>query len=225
MIPFAVDPVTQALSGFASALEDPVHIGAVLALALLVFELGRLATEAWRRIRPGSRPLEQIATDAMSQPPDAARLARAAPGPLAEQAVLDLAAASQSDRDDTIENALADYELRIQRRLDRTRMLVRAGPALGLMGTLIPLAPGLSSLGRGDYSELAGDLQVAFAATVVGILVGTAAFVLTLVRTRVYTEDLAGLERAVAKRAGPGGVALPVAAHHRVVPAVGEHAT
>jgi hypothetical protein len=46
-----------------------------------------------------------------------------------------------------------------------------------------------------------------------------------LVRTRVYTEDLAGLERAVAKRAGPGGVALPVAAHHRVVPAVGEHAT
>jgi biopolymer transport protein ExbB/TolQ len=154
----------------------------------------------------------------MDAPPDAARIARAAPGTLSEQAVLDLAIATQSSRNDAIENALADYELRIQRRLDRTRMLVRAGPALGLMGTLIPLAPGLSSLGKGNFSELAGDLKVAFAATVIGILVGTGAFVLTLVRTRVYTEDLAGLERAVAKHEPQ---APP---HHRVTTAVGEHA-
>jgi biopolymer transport protein ExbB/TolQ len=218
MIVFATDPVTQALSGISSALREPVHVAAVLALALLTFELGRLATEAWRRIRPGTLPLEQIAARAMDAPPDAARIARAAPGTLSEQAVLDLAIATQSSRDDAIENALADYELRIQRRLDRTRMLVRAGPALGLMGTLIPLAPGLSSLGKGNFSELAGDLKVAFAATVIGILVGTGAFVLTLVRTRVYTEDLAGLERAVAKHEPQ---APP---HHRVTAAVGEHA-
>ena len=29
-------------------------------------------------------------------------------------------------------------------------MLVRAGPALGLMGTLIPLSPALTGLARGD---------------------------------------------------------------------------
>jgi biopolymer transport protein ExbB/TolQ len=68
------------------------------------------------------------------------------------------------------------------------------------MGTLIPLAPGLSALGDGDYKQLAGDLKTAFAATVVGILVGTGAYVLTLLRTRNYTEDLASLERAVAAR-------------------------
>jgi biopolymer transport protein ExbB/TolQ len=97
-------------------------------------------------------------------------------------------------------------------------MLVRAGPALGLMGTLIPLAPGLSALGHGSFGELATDLKVAFAATVIGILVGTGAFVLTLARTRVYTEDLAGLERAVARREPQ---APP---HHRVTAAIGEHA-
>lgn len=99
-------------------------------------------------------------------------------------------------------------------------MLVRAGPALGLMGTLIPLAPGLAALGDGDFQQLAADLQIAFAATVVGILVGTGAFALTLFRTRVYTEDLAALERAVAQFAPVG--APP---HQRVVAAVGDHST
>lgn len=196
----AVSSTSSALSGIATALNVPVRIGAILLLALLAFELGRIATESWRRVRPGTLPLEQVAARAMSDPTDAAQIARRAPGPLTERAVLDLALASDSDRDDAIETALADYELRIQRRLDRTRILVRAGPAIGLMGTLIPLAPGLGALGRGDFSQLAGDLKVAFAATVVGILVGTSAFALTLIRTRVYTEDLAGLERAVAKR-------------------------
>ncbi len=85
----------------------------------------------------------------------------------------------------------------MQRRLDRTRLLVRAGPAVGLMGTLIPLAPGLAALGDGDVATLADNLRDAFGATVVGLLVGTIAFALTLVRTRMYTEDLVALEQAV----------------------------
>ena len=219
MIVLGADAVSKALSSIAVALGEPVHIAAVIAMALLAFELGRIGSEAWRRVRPGALPLEEVAARAMASPLDADRIARAAPGPLSERAVIDLSAAAQTGHGDAIENALADYELRIQRRLDRTRVLVRAGPALGLMGTLIPLAPGLSALGHGSYSELAGDLKVAFAATVIGILVGTGAFVLTLVRTRVYTEDLAGLERAVAKREPQAP------AHHRVTAAVGQHST
>ena len=215
----ASDRVSQALSGISQALKQPVHIAALLLLAMLAFELGRIGIEAWRRVRPGSPPLEQIASTLMADPKDASSLARRAPGPLAERAVLGLADAARSGRRDAIEDALASYELQIQRRLDRTRVLVRAGPAVGLMGTLIPLAPGLAALGSGNYAQLAGDLQVAFAATVIGILVGTGAFTLTLVRTRIYTEDLAALERAVAAREPKAAL------HHRVVAAVGEHAT
>jgi biopolymer transport protein ExbB/TolQ len=191
---------TDALSGLAALLETPVHVVAVLLLGVLAYELGGLVMEAWRRVAPRARPVRDTATLALADPDAAPLIARAAPGPLTERAVLDLAAATRSERTDAIEDALADYELRIQRKLDRTRMLVRAGPALGLMGTLIPLAPGLSALGDGNYKQLAGDLKTAFAATVVGILVGTAAYALTLVRTRIYTEDLASLERAVARR-------------------------
>jgi biopolymer transport protein ExbB/TolQ len=216
----ASDAASDSLSGIAGMLATPVHIVAVLVLVVLAFEVGRLAMEAWRRIRPQSRPVEELASAAMAHPEDAAALARAAPGPPTEQAVRELAAAAeQSSQAEASENALAHYELRIQRRLDRTRMLVRAGPALGLMGTLIPLAPGLRALGDGDYKQLAGDLETAFAATVVGIMVGTGAYAVTLLRTRMYTEDLAGLERAVAARAPEAP------AHHRLPATVGGDVT
>lgn len=214
----AADPFGQALTGLTGGLQGVVHAAAVLLLALLAFEAGRVLTEGWRRIKPSYPGLQAIALRALQEPGRAAQVARAAPGPLAERTVIDLAAAAQGGRSDAVENALADYELRIQRRLDRTRMLVRAGPALGLMGTLIPLAPGLAALGDGDFAQLAGELQIAFAATVVGIVIGTGAFALTLYRTRVYTEDLAALERAVA------AFAPAAPPHQRVVAAVGEHA-
>ncbi|HTD57455.1 MAG TPA: MotA/TolQ/ExbB proton channel family protein, partial [Solirubrobacteraceae bacterium] len=75
--------------------------------------------------------------------------------------------------------------------------------ALGLMGTLIPLAPGLAALGHGDVATLATDLRTAFAATTVGLLVGTVAYALTLTRTRMYTEDLTALERAATPVTAP----------------------
>jgi biopolymer transport protein ExbB/TolQ len=208
------DVVTDSLSGIARALEVPVHVLAVLLLLVLALELGRFATESWRRARPGRTRLLELAARALAEPARSELLARDASSSLAELAIEDMARARAAGREEAVEHALADYELGVQRRLDRTRMLVRAGPSVGLMGTLIPLAPGLGALGRGDFQALADDLQVAFAATVIGILVGTGAFALTLVRTRFYTEDLAALERAVAASpprdpVGVGGTSGP----------------
>ena len=67
--------------------------------------------------------------------------------------MLEIARATLAGEQAGVEHALADYELAVQRRLDHTRILVRAGPALGLMGTLIPLAPGLAALGQGEVAR------------------------------------------------------------------------
>jgi hypothetical protein len=72
------------------------------------------------------------------------------------------------DADERISKRLADYEYRHLRSLERTRILVRFGPALGLMGTLIPLSPRLSGLAHGNVTALTSNLQVAFSVTVTG---------------------------------------------------------
>jgi biopolymer transport protein ExbB/TolQ len=188
----------DALSHIATALRVPVLIAAVVVLLLCALELGRFAVEWWRRWRNRRFDLGEVVAQAIADPAHAGHYARYARNRMSAGAMLAIAGAPAAERTTATEHALVDYELAVQRRLDRTRLLVRAGPAIGLMGTLIPLIPGLAALAGGDVSTLASDLRDAFGATVVGLLVGTVAFALTLARTRMYTEDLAGLERGSA---------------------------
>ncbi len=191
----ATDGIAEALARIASALRTPVLVLALLVLLICAVETGRFATELWSRARAGRGALRELVRQVVANPDQAAALAVRAPSSLAGEALVQIARALLAGEDAGVEHALADYELAVERRLDRTRILVRAGPALGLMGTLIPLAPGLAALGHGDVATLATDLRTAFAATTIGLLVGTVAYALTLTRTRMYTEDLTALER------------------------------
>lgn len=184
------------LAEIATALDVPVLIAAIVVLLLCALELGRFAVEYWRRrVRTRDLDLRELTRQAIAGPQRAVTIAYSAPSTLAGEALVEIATAPGPNRERSAEHALARYELAVQRRLDRTRLLVRAGPAIGLMGTLIPLAPGLAALGDGNVEALAENLRDAFGATVVGLLVGTVAFALTLARTRMYTEDLTALEQ------------------------------
>jgi biopolymer transport protein ExbB/TolQ len=205
----ASDGIAEALARIASSLRTPVLILALLALLICAVETGRFAIELWSRTRAGRGALRTLVRQVMANPGQAAALTARASSSFAQAALLEIARATLAGEQHGIEHALADYELAVQRRLDHTRILVRAGPALGLMGTLIPLAPGLAALGNGDVSTLATDLRTAFAATTIGLLVGTVAFALTLTRTRMYTEDLTALERAVVAVPPPSPVPAP----------------
>lgn len=79
-----------------------------------------------------------------------------------------------------------EAERRACRRLDRADLTGRIGPMLGLMGTLIPLGPGLAALGDGDVRILSTAMLVAFDTTVIGLLTGAAGFLLGRVRRRWY---------------------------------------
>jgi biopolymer transport protein ExbB/TolQ len=203
----AAGSLAEALARIASALRTPVLVLALLALLICALEAGRFAMELWTRARAGRGALRVLIRQTLADPSRAGALAERAPTSFAGEALVQIARAVLDGDGAGIGGALADYELAVERRLDRTRILVRAGPALGLMGTLIPLAPGLAALGHGDVATLATDLRTAFAATTIGLLVGTVAFALTLTRTRMYTEDLTALERATGY-----GPALPAAA-------------
>jgi len=193
--------VEEVIFDLAELLRVPVLILVLAALAVVLVEAGTFAVELVRRRRRDTARLEQAAVRAR-QALEGGDLP-AAQGVLwqvawsnAMAATLGLMAArARGERaDDRIAKALADFDYASLRRLERTRMLVRAGPALGLMGTLIPLSPALAGLAEGNVTELSSNLRLAFSITVLGLLIGLLAFGISLMRDRLYGHDLSDLE-------------------------------
>ena len=85
-------------------------------------------------------------------------------------------------------------ETKFSKTIERTDVVTRIGPTLGLMGTLIPMGPGLAALGAGDVNTLANAIIVAFDTTVVGIGAGAVAYFVSKVRRRWYEEYLSNLD-------------------------------
>lgn len=78
--------------------------------------------------------------------------------------------------------------------LQKTDIITRIGPTLGLMGTLIPMGPGLAALGAGDINTLASSLTVAFNTTIVGIGSGALCYVIGKIRSGWYERYLSDLD-------------------------------
>ena len=81
-----------------------------------------------------------------------------------------------------------------KRRIERADFITRLAPMLGLMGTLIPLGPGLAALGDGDVKILSTAMSVAFDTTVLGLLAGMTGFVISRLRKRWYDRALTLME-------------------------------
>jgi biopolymer transport protein ExbB/TolQ len=81
-----------------------------------------------------------------------------------------------------------------KRRIERADFITRLAPMLGLMGTLIPLGPGLAALGDGDVKILSTAMSIAFDTTVLGLLAGMTGFVISRLRKRWYDRALTIME-------------------------------
>lgn len=81
--------------------------------------------------------------------------------------------------------------------LQKTDIITRIGPTLGLMGTLIPMGPGLAALGAGDINTLASSLTVAFNTTIVGIGSGALCYFIGKIRSGWYDRYLSDLDALI----------------------------
>lgn len=202
--------IDEVIFHVSSVLEIPVLILALLALALVIFELGSYVIELIGRRRRQFSALSVGAARArkaiLAGDREAAAMAvrgLARSPAMASTLAFIVEHARTEGGDHQVSKALADFDFDAQRRLSRTRLLVRAGPALGLMGTLIPLSPALTGLANGNTAELSHDLRVAFSVTVVGLMIGAIAFGLSLSRDRMYGQDLSDLEYVAAVISDP----------------------
>lgn len=196
--------IEQVLFDVAAALELPVLVLAVVALAVVLVEAGSLLVELRRRRWRSLGGLEAAVEDCRARlqagvaDPAVPLLAFAWNRQMEEAIDGVVAQWGRPQAEMRIAKRLAEYDYRSLRRLERTRILVRMGPALGLMGTLIPLSPALAGLADGDVATLTENLRVAFSVTVAGLLIGALAFAISLVRDRLYAQDFSDVEFAAA---------------------------
>lgn len=97
-------------------------------------------------------------------------------------------------RTEVARRLLADENTIYQKALAKTDSAAKVGPMLGLMGTLIPLGPGLVALSSGDLETLASSLMIAFDTTVAGLTVAVVCFLVSKVRRRWYSDYLINIE-------------------------------
>lgn len=100
------------------------------------------------------------------------------------------------------ERVVTEFELAVDQCLALFRTMTRIGPLLGLMGTLIPLGPALVALAGGDIAVLARKMEVAFATTVVGLVIGAIGFMLHQTTQRWAMDDLSLLDLVSARLRG-----------------------
>ena len=110
--------------------------------------------------------------------------------------------ASSSELGDASREALARKlfefeEEKTMNSLQKTDIITRIGPTLGLMGTLIPMGPGLAALGAGDINTLASSLTVAFNTTIVGIGSGALCYFIGKIRSGWYDRYLSDLDALI----------------------------
>lgn len=175
-----------------SSLLYPVLLALSLLVLVIIVQAGGFFAEWLERARLNPCPPQDLprllqsgqATDAVSH-----RVNR-------YLTVLNEIRAQQGNHQIAVENLLQSTTLALWKSMDRLRILVRTGPSLGLLGTLIPMGTGLASLGQGDMTKLSSDLVIAFTTTVVGMAAGTLAFCFYTLRRRWLEEDIKNMELA-----------------------------
>lgn len=85
---------------------------------------------------------------------------------------------------------VSEYELAAEKNIATSKILTKMGPILGLMGTLIPMGPALVGLATGDIASMAYNMQVAFATTVVGLVVSAIGFITQQAKERWVLHNL-----------------------------------
>ena len=84
-----------------------------------------------------------------------------------------------------VDKRVTDIETDLRTRIEKLAIVSRAGPMLGLIGTLIPLQPALAGLAEGNMQQMASNLLLGFTTTVLGLAIGGAAFSLGTM-TRIW---------------------------------------
>ncbi len=188
----------KVLHSMTSVLQIPVVIILILFIAAILVAIGWIISEYMNEhkhmqvqlpklldeIRAGEQPIEEIIGTS---------------GLLKTQKEALVEITKHSDFNDLMLESLAANLLereqeRYDAKLKPTDLLSKLGPMFGLLGTLIPLGPGIIALGQGDTMTLSQSLMTAFDTTIAGLIVAAIAIVISTIRRGWYNNYMSVLE-------------------------------
>ncbi|MBQ6350108.1 MAG: MotA/TolQ/ExbB proton channel family protein [Methanobrevibacter sp.] len=195
--------LTGSLDVISQSLTIPVLIILLVIVIISIISLGGLIAEytSRRKVPVGTIRDLIYEINAAGSVEELKNIISNAKIPKSQRKVLTEIASSQS-LGKTSREALARklYEFEEEKtmeKLKKTDIITRIGPTLGLMGTLIPMGPGLAALGAGDINTLASSLTVAFNTTIVGIGSGALCYVIGKIRAGWYDRYLSDLDALI----------------------------
>lgn len=193
--------LTQMMHAISSAMAVPVAIVLMLFLVYAIYTIGTLVVEAVVERKRYNAKIPELVARIEETQPDGLKNVIANSGLLVSQQddlheLVSYLYLLQDGRTEVAKRLLANERQTYMKAIGRVDALSKLAPMFGLMGTLIPLGPGLTALGGGDVSSLSSAMQFAFDTTVAGLLAAVVFFVATKIRRSWYGDYLVSMEAA-----------------------------
>lgn len=189
---------SSALRTISGVLETPVIVILLIFIVAVVILLGSLVAEFFTE-RRRLKVRMPILVDELRRENDSLSRTIDGSGLLKRQKKALTELTAHPELTDVMREALAVRLLEEEKsRFDNivriSEVIARLGPMLGLLGTLIPLGPGIVALGQGDTYTLSTSLLTAFDTTVAGLVCAAVATVISTIRKAWYNNYMSILD-------------------------------
>ena len=189
------------LRTISSTMKNPVIVILILFIAFAVFCIGWILAELIKERRHMKYSLP-VLLDSIKANKDNLRECISNSGLLARQKEALLELTRHPDFSEEMLVSLADNLIEKEQShydsvLSATNLISKLAPMAGLLGTLIPLGPGIIALGQGDTQTLSESMLTAFDTTIAGLLAAGICLVIHTFRKHWYAGYMSDLETLV----------------------------
>ena len=196
-----LDIFQKILRAISTVLRAPITIILIIFIAFAIFSVGWLLVELCTERRHMKYSLPKL-LDEMKNSGQSLEACITGSGLLKRQKETLLELTRHPDFSKEMLLSLADNLLEKEQAhydqiLKFTNLVSKLAPMAGLLGTLIPLGPGIIALGQGDTLTLSNSMLTAFDTTVAGLIAGGICLVVHTFRKHWYAAYISDLESLI----------------------------
>lgn len=191
--------IAEILHVVGQALRTPCIIILLILIVASVWQIGDVLVEFFIERRKVKENVPALIKKMEKMTPEEIRKAVEDGAILKKQkhmlrAILDTTDLSPDARATFAQKLLDDESLYFEDSNRICDLVAKIGPMFGLLGTLIPLGPGIVALGQGDTQTLSESLSIAFDTTIAGLISAAVCSVIAGIRRRWYDDYMSSSE-------------------------------